>query len=128
MNYELKPGDIATIKQEDGETLSIRAYDNFALVKAECPGTRLQSDMDSDFIMSVKAVERKEGKHVRVHATDEVVEFMNSRFPERVGKAEVMDFGGTAVLGVKIDITDLTHSELMDMGMSYDETVHFLGK
>ena len=33
MNYELKPGDTATIKQENGGTLSIRAYDNFALVK-----------------------------------------------------------------------------------------------
>ncbi len=128
MNYELQPGDTATMKQEDGGTLSVRVYGHFALVKAERPGTMLQTDMDSDFIMAVKVVERKEVKQIRVHATDEVVEFMKSRFPDRVGNAEVMNFGQNAVLGVKIDISDLTHSELMGVGMSYPEAVHLLGK
>ncbi len=128
MNYKLSPGDTATIAQSDGETLMIRAYEDFTLVQAGSAGTTLSIDFDSDFIAAVKVVERKKGKQVRVHATDEVVEFMKSRFPDRVGNAEIMNFGRTAVLGVRIDIDGLTHNELIGMGMSYDETVHLLGK
>ena len=101
--------------------------------KAEFPGTRLHYDMDSNFIMAVKAVERKKEepikrKSIRIRATDEVVEFMKSRYPDRVGIAEVMNFGGIAVLGVTIDIYELNHDDLTYAGMSYDEAVHLLGK
>ena len=128
MNYELQPGDTATVAQRDGETLTIRAYDDFTMVKAGSVGTTLKADMNSDFIMAVRVVERKEVKQVRVSAVDEVVEFMQSKFPCRVGNAEVMTFGKIAVLGVRIDITDLTHDQLINVGMSYDEAVHLLGK
>jgi len=128
MNYELKPGDTASVAQEDGETLTIRVYGQFTMVQAGSCGTMLSVDFDEDFIAAVKVVERKDKKQVRVSAVDEVVEFMKSRFPDRVGNAEVMNFDKIAVLGVRIDITDLTHSELMGVGMSYDEAVHLLGK
>jgi len=128
MNYKLQTGDTATVSQNDGETLTIRAYDEFTMVQAGSCGTMLSIDFDEDFIAAVKVVERKDKKHVRVSATDEVVEFMQSRFPDRVGNAEVMTFGKIAVLGVRIDITDLTHDQLTDGGMTYDEAVHLLGK
>ncbi len=128
MNYELQPGDTATVAQKDGETLTIRAYEDFTMIQSGSCGTSLSIDFDSDFIAAVKVVEKKETKQVRVSACDEVVEFMQSRFPDRVGNAEVMNFGKIAVLGVRIDITDLTHDQLMDKGMSYDEAVHLLGK
>ena len=128
MNYKLHPGDTAMVAQSDGETLTIRAYDEFTMVQAGSVGTALSIDFDSNFIAAIKVVERKETKQVRVSACDEVVEFMQSRFPDRVGNAEVMTFGKIAVLGVMIDITDLTHDQLMDKGMTYDESVHLLGK
>jgi len=128
MNYELKPGDTATIAQENGETLTIRAYENFTMVQAMSHKTTLSIDFDSDFIAAVKVVEKKEVKQVRVRANDEVVEFMQSQFPDRVGNAKVMDFAGTAVLGVLIDIEGLNHNDLMRAGMSYHEAVHLLGK
>lgn len=122
MNYKLKPGDTAEITQEDGEILSVRVYGTFLLVKAESAGTMIHTDMDSDFIMAVQAVRRKKQeptkrKEVKIRADDEVVEFMKSRFPDRVGNARVM-----------IDIDGLTHSDLIHAGMSYNETVHLLGK
>jgi len=125
MNYELQPGDTATVAQEDGEVLTIRAYDHFTMIQAASVGTTLRTDQDSHFIMSVKVVDKSERK---VRATDDVVEFMQSRFPDRVGTARIMDFNGTAILGVKIDIKGLTHSSLIHAGMSYDEAVHLLGK
>lgn len=133
MNYKLKPGDTATITQEDGEILSFRVYGTFLIIKAERPGTTIHKDMDSDFIMAVKAVKREEQEHtkrkeVQVRADDEVVELMRSRFPDRVGIAKVMDFFATTVLGVKINIDGLTHDVLIDAGMSYGESVHLLGK
>ncbi len=128
MNYELSPGDTATVPQNDGETLTIRAYEDFTMVQAGSCGTALSIDFDSDFVAAIKVVERKEAKQVRVSACDEVVEFMQSRFPDRVGNAEVMTFGKIAFLGVRIDIADLTHDQLIDKGMSYDEAVHLLGK
>jgi len=133
MNYELEPGDTATVAQKDGETLTIRAYEDFTMLQAGSCGTALSIDSDEDFIAAVKVVEREEKestkrKSVRVRANDEVVEFLRSRFPHRVGNARIMDFSGIAVLGVMLDIDGLTHDVLIDAGMSYDESVHLLGK
>lgn len=137
MNYKLKPGDTAEIAQADGKTLTIRAHDHFTMVYAARIRTTLKTDMDTHFIMAVKVVEKEEEeptrktpqrKPVRVRADDDMVELMRVEFPDRVGTARIMDFAGTAVLGVEININGLTHSELMSAGMSYDESAHLLGK
>lgn len=138
-NFKLKPGDMAEIKQKNGEILTIAVYDRFVLMKANDLGTMLTTVKQSDFLVSVQVVKKpikeKEPKEqtsmkksIHIRANDEVVQFMHEQFPDRIGFAEYMDFAGTDVLGVKIDIDGLTHSELINAGMSYDESVFLLGK
>jgi hypothetical protein len=43
--FELKPGDTATIKQEDGMEVTIRAYSDFTMVQTHATGTKLETDM-----------------------------------------------------------------------------------
>jgi hypothetical protein len=59
-NFELKPGDTATIKQEDGMEITIRAYPDFTMVQAHTVGTKLETDMGgSDWTMTAKAVAKQ---------------------------------------------------------------------
>ena len=60
MNYDLKPGDTATITQEDGEEIIVRAYPDFTMVQSPSWGTKMEVDTgDSDWTMSVKSVKKE---------------------------------------------------------------------
>lgn len=56
LDNELKPGDIVSIKQKNGCTITIHAYENGIGVKAEQPGTRMEVKRDSSFWVKCEAV------------------------------------------------------------------------
>ncbi len=60
-NFELKPGDTATIKQEDELEITVRAYPGFIMVQSAAWGTKMEVDTgDSDWTMSVKSVKKED--------------------------------------------------------------------